>query len=553
VKIFEQSAAASLLASLVGLGPALVWAQSASTIDDAAIARVIVRFSVDSSLLVESALSATAAPAARAAALGLRLALPMSAGGALSDRSQVVFATGVTSAELAERLAKESDVEYAVPDERRQFFTAPGDPLYAAGVPGNGPAAGQWYLRAPSGEVLSSLDIEAAWAETTGSPDIVVAVVDTGVRFEHPDLLPVAIGGNLLAGYDMVSDAVAANDGDGRDADASDPGDWVTRAEISQPGSSLFRCATSPESSSWHGTQLSGLIAALTNNSIGMAGTAPGVRVLPVRVLGKCGGYDSDIIAGMRWAAGLSVPGTPANSYPARVVSLSLGGDGACSAAYQQAVDEITAAGSVIVAAAGNSSGHAVAQPANCAGAIAVAGLRHVGTKVGFSSLGPEVAISAPGGNCVNADAGSPCLYPILTTTDSGETVPVGSTYTDSFNISVGTSFSAPLVAAVAALTLAVRPAITPQQVKALLQATARPFPPVASIGSSSETPHCTQPQYSLLGRPLDQQECYCTTTTCGAGMLDAGAAVSAAASRAAGSLDGGSAGRSLDRVRREE
>ena len=222
------------------------------------------------------------------------------------------------------------------------------------------------------------------------------------------------------------------------------------------------------------------------------------------------------------------------------MVNLSLGGDGACSAAYQQAVDEITAAGSVIVAAAGNSSGHAVAQPANCAGVIAVAGLRHVGTKVGFSSLGPEVAISAPGGNCVNTEAGSSCLYPILTTTDSGETVPVSSAYTDSFNISVGTSFSAPLVASVAALTLSVRPTITPQEVKELLQATARPFPPLATISSSSEALQCTQPQYSLLGRPVDQQECYCTTTTCGAGMLDAASAISAAASGATAALEGG-------------
>ena len=447
----------------------------------------------------------------------------------MSNRSQVVFAAGVTSAELAERLAKESDVEYAVPDERRRIVSAPGDPLYAAGVSGNGPAVGQWYLRAPSGEVRSSLNIEEAWATTTGSPGIVVAVVDTGVRFGHPDLLPVALGGNLLPGYDMVSDGATANDGDDRDADASDPGDWVTRAEMSQPGSSLFRCATSPGISSWHGTQLAGLIAALTNNGIGMAGTAPSVRMLPVRVLGKCGGYDSDIIAGMRWAAGLSVPDTPANPYPARVINLSLGGDGACSAAYQQAVDEIVAAGSVIVAAAGNTA-HAVAQPANCQGVIAVAGLRHVGTKVAFSSLGSEVAISAPGGNCVNTEAGAPCLYPILTTTDAGETGPVGSTYTDSYNISVGTSFSAPLVSAVAALTLSVRPEITPQQVKALLQSTARPFPPLASVASSSSAPLCTAPQYTLRGQAVAQEECYCTTATCGAGMLDAGAAVSAAA-----------------------
>ena len=142
-----------------------------------------------------------------------------------------------------------------------------------------------------------------------------VAVVDTGVRYEHPDLLEVAVGGTLLAGYDMTSDPAVANDGDGRDADASDPGDWVTQADLVQRDGPFLRC-TIPERSSWHGTQVSGLIAAITQNGIGMAGAAPGVRVLPVRVLGKCGGHDSDIIAGMRWAAGLSVPGVPANPLP---------------------------------------------------------------------------------------------------------------------------------------------------------------------------------------------------------------------------------------------
>jgi serine protease len=522
-----------LFAVLLAAGSAPLGAQDASALADAGTARVIVKFKTGSSLVRAQALSPAVETAVRARALGARLGLPLSAGATVSDLAQVVFAAGVTSAELAQRLAQESDVEYAVPDERRQIVGAPTDPLYAAGVSGNGPEVGQWYLRAPSGDVQSSLNIEGAWAVTTGSPDIVVAVVDTGVRYEHPDLLSVAVGGHLLPGYDMASDPATANDGDGRDADPSDPGDWVTQAELSQRGGPFFRCTTSPETSSWHGTQVSGLIAALTNNGIGMAGTAPGVRVLPVRVLGKCGGYDSDIIAGLRWAAGLSVPDVPANPYPARVINVSLGGDGACSVAYQEAVDEITAAGAVIVVAAGNSSGHAVATPADCHGVIAVTGLRHVGTKVGFSSLGPEVAISAPGGNCVNTATDSPCLYPILTATDSGETVPISPTYTDSFNISVGTSFSTPLVAGVAALALSVNPAITPQQVTQLLQDTARPFPTLGSVASSSTAPQCTPPQYSLLGRPIDQEECYCTTTTCGAGMLDAGAALAAAESGA--------------------
>ena len=143
-------------------------------------------------------------------------------------------------------------------------------------------------------------------------------------------------GGNLLPGYDMISDIAAANDGDGRDPDASDPGDWVTEAEISMAGGPFHDARQAAEDSSWHGTQVAGLIAALTDNGIGMASVARSVRILPVRVLGKCGGFDSDIIAGMRWAAGLAVPGVPANANPAKVINLSLGSEGPCSAAYQQ-------------------------------------------------------------------------------------------------------------------------------------------------------------------------------------------------------------------------
>ena len=142
MKTSRRLRAAFFLAPLLGQASAPAWAQSASAIDDAPAARVIVKFKADSSLVGERGLSATAATAARAAALGARLGLPMSAGATVSDLAQVVFASGVTSAELAERLAQESDVEYAVPDERRRIVAAPNDPLYAAGVPGNGPAVG---------------------------------------------------------------------------------------------------------------------------------------------------------------------------------------------------------------------------------------------------------------------------------------------------------------------------------------------------------------------------------------------------------------------------
>jgi len=523
-------------AALFAAVPLQIQAQTGGASLLSGTARVIVKLRADSPLLPKGTASGAAQKPRHAKALGQRLGIAINDGAAVSERTQVVFANGITSTELAQRLAREIDVEYAVPDERRRPFTAPNDPLYAAGVPGNGPAVGQWYLRAPSGAVTSSIDIETAWSVTLGSPTAVVAVLDTGVRFDHPDLLAVAAGGKLLPGYNMISIVSVANDGDGRDADASDPGDWITAAEANDSVGPFYKCTTlnpstgmySAQDSSWHGTQVSGIIAAITNNGIGMASVGPNLRVLPVRVLGKCGGFDSDIIAGMRWAAGLPVPGVPANPYPARVINMSLGGPGSCRAGYADAISEILAQGTVIVVAAGNSAGHALSSPANCSGVIGVAALRHVGTKVGFSDLGLDVAISAPGGNCINVTAGSPCLYPILSTSDAGTTIPVKPIYTDSFNFSVGTSFAAPLVSGTAALILSVQPALTPQQVRLVLQATAGTFPTTGGDnGDGTPVPQCTVPQYDSLGNPVDQLQCYCTPYTCGAGMLNAGAALS--------------------------
>ena len=486
--------------------------------------RVIVTFRPGAKSL--AALPATGAEAtarARAGVLAKRTGIALKSGAAIAERTQVVKAAGIASDVLARRLAADADVLYAVPDRRVRVHAIPNDPLYAAATRPEGPASGQWYLRAPEGDVVSSIDAARAWDVTTGSPGVIVAVLDTGVRFEHPDLRTVESGGNLLPGYDMVSDAGTANDGTGRDADASDPGDWVSQADL-DPGGALPGCDDEPRDSSWHGTKVAGVIAALTDNGIGMASVGRNVRLLPVRVLGKCGGFDSDVIAGMRWAAGLVVPGVPANPTPARVINLSLGGEGSCSIAYRNAVNEIAATGAVVVASAGNAAGHAVGPPANCDGVIGVAALRHVGTKVGFSSLGREVALAAPGGNCVNVEAGSPCLYPILTTSNDGATVPGGPTYTDSFRITVGTSFAAPLAAGTAALMLSVRPALAAAQVRSFLQGTTRPF-----AAAAAPVPVCTAPRFDGSGEPIDQLECRCTTSTCGAGMLDAGAAVRAA------------------------
>ncbi len=493
---------------------------------------VIVGFKPQADTVRRFALSARATPAdaqaqlgQRAQALGARVRRTLQAGNAVGPHAQVVRAVGVDAASLARQLAADPDVAYAVPNGRKRIAAAPNDPLYAETAPGvraNGPDSGQWYLRAPTASVVSSINIEAAWARTRGSAAVVVAVLDTGVRFEHPDLGRVASGGVLLPGYDFISDSTVANDGGGRDADPSDPGDWLTGNENFPPGFGFCGVADS----SWHGTATASLVAAATDNLLGMAGTAPGVRVLPVRVLGRCGGSDADIQAAMLWSAGISQPGVPDNPNPARVINMSLGGAGTCDAAYQSVVNQVLARGVSIVAAAGNGAGGAVGVPANCAGVVGVTALRHVGTKVGFSDLGPEVSIAAPGGNCINITAGSPCLYPILAATDSGTRGPVGSTWTDSFNITVGTSFASPLVAGVAALMVSQRPALTPAEVRTAMQTTARPFPVTGGDnGPDDPTPvtQCRAPQNNV-----SQLQCYCTTALCGAGMLDAAAAVAA-------------------------
>jgi serine protease len=537
----------ALLAPASLLAPAALQAQGAAA--KAASARVIVKYKADSPLLRKQAQSAGEAHAERAQALGERLGMTLRAGMGVAEHTQVLFASGMTSQALADRLSRESDVEFAVPDQRKQRSAVPNDPRYLTVAGASGPASGQWYLRAPqaaaattANTIVSSINAEAAWDVTQGTASVVVAVLDSGIRFDHPDLKRVADGGNLLEGYDMLGDDTgafagtfaSAGDGDGRDADPSDTGDWITQAEANDSAGLFYQCPVGE--SSWHGTQVAGLIGALTDNAIGMASVGRTVRLLPVRVLGRCGGYDSDILAGMRWAAGIGVPGVPPNPNPAKVINMSLGASGVpCTSAYQAAVSEIAARGVLIVASAGNSVGHALGEPANCPGVMAVGALRHVGTKVGFSDLGPEVALSAPGGNCVNPLKTDPCLYPILTTTNTGTQGPVsnaagGSTYTSAFNPSIGTSFSAPLVSGTAALMLSVRPALTPQEIRLLLKGTARPFP---STGATNEdnppTLQCTTPQYDSSGFAVDQGQCYCNKGACGAGMLDAAAAVRAA------------------------
>ena len=491
-------------------------ARSRAPAEDPDGARVIVKYRSEGTLMRAQSAAAGRGAAVRpqhAAALSQRLGVRLTDGRVIDRHMQAVFARGLTSAELAARLAADPDVEFAVPSLRRYPHNVPNDPYFSAGQTAITPAVGQWYLRAPDAAAPAAIDAAGAWDVTFGSPGITVAVLDTGVRFEHPDL-----AGKLWPGYDFVSRLGGSNDGNGRDADASDPGDAVAAGECS--------AGEAAQTSSWHGTEVAGLIGAATNNAIGMAGVGRNVMVLPVRVLGKCGGFDDDIIAGMLWAAGLTIDPV-ANPHPARVLNLSLGSTGTCTdgrtAAYRSAFAQLAAAGVTVVVSAGNGNGLAVDVPANCAGVIAVGGVRHTGTKVGYSNVGPEVALTAPAGNCVNT-SGS-CLYALLTTTNAGTSTPGASIYSDGGSrATLGTSFSAPLVAGSAALLLSVNPSLTPAQVKSALQASARPFP---TTGAAAGTPVCRAPS------AVEQTECYCTMSTCGAGLLDARAAAFAVAGSA--------------------
>ena len=483
-------------------------------------ARVIVKYKIDSALT--RALSVRGEPNTRplhAATLSERLRVPLTDGRILGQRTQSLRGTGLTSSRLAEQLSALPDVEWAVPDQRRHIRALPNDPLFADNQPVATPVAGQWYLRAPTALFVSAINAVAAWDLTLGSPAITVAVLDTGILSAHPDLAgklqPNGLGGY---GYDFVHDIPTANDGDGRDASSEDPGDGTTLGECS-PGERA-------ENSSWHGTRVAGLIGAATDNGIGMAGVGRNIMLLPVRVLGRCGGYDSDIIAAMRWAAGVTTDvgsGVAlANIHPAKVINLSLGATGACPASYRDVVAEVNAAGVSVVAAAGNENGLAVDAPANCAGVIAVAGVRHVGTKVGYSNIGPEVSLSAPAGNCGNSVT---CLYPLLTISNTGTaaplTAPTAYIYTaGGANASFGTSFSAPLVSGTVGLMLSLNPALTPGGVKSILQSSARAFP---SSGGEAAATACHAPDGT------SQIECYCTTSTCGAGLLNAAGAVARA------------------------
>ncbi|MBC3861102.1 S8 family peptidase [Undibacterium jejuense] len=382
---------------------------------------------------------------------------------------------------LAAKLAQsDKTIDYAEPDYIRHALYVPTDPLYATA---------QWDMQS-SATQPGGLNLPAAWDLSLGK-GMVVAVLDTGYR-PHPDILPNLVpaqnGAAGQYGYNFISDPVtarltlSAGTTSARGYDALDQGDWVPTGDTVCP-------SQAGKNSSWHGTHVAGTIAAAAN-SIGVIGVAPSAKVLPLRVLGKCGGSDSDIADAVAWAAGISVNGVPNNTNRANVINLSLGGTGFCTKTSATAFQLAMANGTAIVVAAGNESIDAkLSSPANCPGVITVASTSIAGGRSGYSNYGGTVAVAAPGGGFTTAADLITSTLPTGTTVSKDDTT---------YGTMAGTSQATPHVAGIVALMLAVKPSLTPAQIKSILISTARPAP--------------------------------ANCPACGSGIVDAAAAVKAAA-----------------------
>jgi subtilisin family serine protease len=368
--------------------------------------------------------------------------MPLAVGGQIGNVWVLNLSGSVseeTLAAMAEELQQDSAVQYADPARRAFATLVPDDPLYSQ----------QWALSDPVGGV----NAPTAWDLDLGSADVTVAVVDTGITV-HPDL-----AGRILPGYDFILNIPGA----------SDPGDG-TRDNQCGPG-------IPGEVSFFHGTFVTGLIAADTNNDLGIAGLDWNAKVLPVRALGPCGGTSDQILAAFDWAIGGTVPGAPLNPSPARVVNMSLAGFGACPQSLQDAINVAMAQGVVVVAAAGNASDNASNYwPANCSGVITVGASTRQGDITSYSNFGSVVSLSAPGGDGAMSDL-------ILSTGNDG----TGGPNNPDYEFAAGTSFAAPHVAGTASLMIARNANLTPGRIQDIISGATRLFAPGTSCGLSSQ------------------------------------------------------------------
>lgn len=317
------------------------------------------------------------------------------------------------------------------------------------------------------------INLLRAWPYSRGA-GVVIAVVDSGY-VSHPEF-----SGRVLPGYDFISDAKDARDGDGRDPNPRDEGDWVTQAEVD---AKEVDADCEARTSNWHGTHVASIALAAANNAVGVAGIAPLAKLLPVRALGRCGGNDRDIADAIRWAAGGEVSGVPMNEHPADVINLSLSGEGGCYGPIAFAIEEALSLGAVIVVAAGNDETDASTRsPASCDGVITVAAVTESGRRAVYSNYGDVVAIAAPGGVY---DTG------IIGASNLGSTVPVRFAYARG----AGTSSAAPHVAGILALARSFDRTTPAPELASLLQMSATPFPLDPSTGlpwaGDCEERHC--------------------------------------------------------------
>ena len=396
---------------------------------------------------------------------------------------------------VAQRMAATGQFEYVTPDRILRPAFTPSAAWFSS----------QWNLMAKnaaittipnssgplqpaSGTAVGGANLTTAWDTTTGSNTVNVAIVDTGI-LSHTDLT----GARINLGSNFITNTFRNNSGD---SIGTDPGDVTTATDITN-NPTVCNGAT-PSNSSWHGTFVTGLIAA-QHSGTRVAGIAPGVGVQMARALGRCGGAESDIIDAVTWASGGIVGriSPSINPTPAKVINMSLGGTGSCDVPMQAAITNARNRGAVVVVATGNESASAIDSPANCAGTIAVTAHTLEGDKATYANVGTGTTLSAPGGGNGSVVTGLGAL--IVSLSNSGTT----SAGSDNYSGEAGTSMATPHVAGVAALMLSVNSSLTPDQIATVLQQSARPFP----AGT------------------------YCATHTgvCGAGMLDAGAAVALA------------------------
>jgi serine protease len=453
--------AASPVSANPGAGSSTTSARSTVAVQEPAseeaYTRFIVGFTKDAANSTPKGRANAWGKAARDQGVSVKELRTLATGGTLIGSDKPL--SGQAAQDFMAGIAASGAVNSVEPDARMRAALTPDDTRYSE----------QWDFTAANG-----MRIPGAWDVATGT-GATVAVIDTGIT-AHPDL-----DANVLPGYDFVSDATAARDGNGRDANAQDQGDWYAAGECGQPAAG---------NSSWHGTHVAGTVAAVTVNATGVAGVAPGAKVVPVRVLAKCGGSLSDIADAIVWASGGAVAGIPANANPAQVINMSLGGSGACGSTYQAAIDSAVSRGTTVVVAAGNSNQDASGfRPANCGNVVSVAASNPSGTLSYYSNYGATVDLTAPGGDTRVAGGG------ILSTINTGTTTPGAAGYANY----QGTSMASPHVAGLAALMKSKTASLTPAQVESTLKQGTRAMPGGCTTGCGAGLSDATKTM-GLLG-----------------------------------------------------